>query len=520
MKKFIVCVLAMFLMFSSSFAVEGTNKTIKLNKVIFDEISEKGEVDYFNFYISKSGSVKVNFEFDIEGAYTVKLVDVANNKTIQNNSFKCDVNTSNGRSERSSNKMRLGNGNYQVQVSCSSFCDEGYELEIEYEEENSDRYEKESNNAAKTAMIIDYNKKVIGNLESTSDVDYYMVEIPHKGEIYTELEFNRNVAYNVEIYSEVNGSLKSLQSKKFEAKLNQSSDTYVESSDVLRIPAGNYYIKVNKSGSNYLDEDYAFLVKYSKNLYGNYESENNNDAKTANKISVNTEFIGNLSSKSDVDYYRVDVLNSNKLKVKMNVPANTSYTVTTYKEVNGELSKLKSETLTSKELAGIVMGAEQEISTGTYYFKIASKTYSNQDYTFLVETNNTYIYGKKTVILEINNPYMMVDGKSYAIDGNRGTAPKILNGRTMIPARALIEALGGTVYWNESVKGINIYLGQNNVYLTLDSALAYVNGETRWLDVAPTSINGRTMIPVKFVMDNLGGSVIWNATTGTVTITY
>jgi len=115
---------------------------------------------------------------------------------------------------------------------------------------------------------------------------------------------------------------------------------------------------------------------------------------------------------------------------------------------------------------------------------------------------------------------MLVNNQTYAIDGSRGTAPTILNSRTMLPARAIIEALGGNVTWIENSRGININLNGTNIYLTLDNALAYVNGVAKYLDVAPTSINGRTMIPVKFVMDNLGASVIWNGTTGTVTITY
>ena len=115
---------------------------------------------------------------------------------------------------------------------------------------------------------------------------------------------------------------------------------------------------------------------------------------------------------------------------------------------------------------------------------------------------------------------MQVNGVSYAVDGNRGTTPVIVNSRTLLPIRAVIEALGGGVTWNESARGIYITLGNKNIYLTLDNALAYVNGEAKYLDVAPTSINGRTMVPIKFVMDNLGASVIWNGTTGTVTITY
>lgn len=524
MKRFLVTVLTICLLFSVSLAVEGTNRTIKVNKLIDDEISEKGEVDYFNFSISEPGSLQIKFEFDIQGVYTVKLLNTDTNKTVQTNSFKLNVNTTSGRDEQVSNKLRVDEGDYQLQVSCGYFsnCDEEYEFEIIYDKEDSDRYEKEPNNDAKTAMLIDYNKNIIGNLESSSDSDYYMVEIPTNGELYTQLKFNNEAVYSVTVYSENNGSLKSLQTKKYEAKLSQNSNIYFDSSEKLRVPGGNYYFRINKGWGDFSNEDYTFCVRFSANRQGNYEEEDNNEPKKANEINTNVEYVGNLNSSSDVDYYRISMWDSNKFTIKMNIPEGAEYTVVTYKEVNGELSQVKSERFISKTLTQLISGAEQEVSYGNYYFKVSSRKYSNEDYTFLVEVNNFYNYNnnKTTIVLEINNPYMLVNNVSCPVDGNRGTAPIILNSRTMLPIKAVVEALGGSVIWNEGTRGIYITLGTQNVYLTLDSALAYVNGEEKWLDVAPTSINGRTMVPVKFVMDNLGGSVIWNATTGTVTITY
>lgn len=522
MKKVIVGIFSLVLVFSMSLAaVEGSNKTIKVNKVITDEIEQKGEVDYFSFYTSKPGSIQIQFDFDVSMEYTVKLIDEDENRTIQTTKFNSKVNTVSGRVEKTANKIRLDKGNYQVQVSCSGISDEEYELKVIYDEENSDKYEKESNNDAKTAMLIDYNTRVIGNLEYDRDVDYFMVEIPDNGEIYTELEFDRDAIYSVEMFYELNGSLKSLNYKKYEAKLNQNSDTYFDISERVRVPEGNYYFKISRYGNVFSNEDYEFLVRYNSNSYGNYEVEYNNEAKDATEIVSNTEFYGNLTSKGDVDFYTLSVWNANKLKVRMNVPNGAIYNVTIYKEVNGELSKISSDNFGSKTLSGLVTGKEQEVTAGNYYFKVVSKTYSNSDYSFLVETNNVYdYYNKTTIVLEINNPYMLVNNVTYPIDDNRGTAPVIVNSRTMLPIRAIIEKLGGNVTWVPNARGININLGNNNVYLTLDNALAYVNGQAKYLDVAPASINGRTMVPVKFVMDNLGGSVIWNATTGSVTITY
>jgi len=521
MKKIIVGIVSLILVFSVSFAaVEGTNKTIKVNKLVTDEINQKGEVDYFSFYTSKAGSLQIQFDFDVSAEYTVKLIDEDTNKTIQTTKFNSKVNTSSGRIEKTANKLRLEKGNYQIQVSSANVLDEEYEFKVIYEEEKSDRYEKEYNNDAKTAMLIDYNKSVIGNLESGSDVDFYMIEVPNNGEMYTQLKFNRDAAYNVEMLYEVNGSLKSLKATKFEAKLNQNSDIYSLSSEKVRIPEGNYYFKVSKAGDFYND-DYEFLVRYSANSYGNYELEFNDEAKNATEIIANTEFYGNLTSNRDVDFYTLNVWDANKFTVKMNVSEGAAYNVTTYKEVNGNLSQISSETFGGKNLSGLIIGKPKDITTGNYYFKINSRTYSNSDYSFVVETNNIYdYYNKTTIVLEINNPYMLVNNVTYPIDDNRGTAPIIMNSRTLLPIRAIIEKLGGTVNFMADSRSININLGNNNVYLTLDKTLAYVNGQAKYLDVAPTSINGRTMIPVKFVMDNLGGSVIWNATTGSVTITY
>lgn len=521
MKKIIVGVFSLVLLFSMSFAtVEGTNKTIKVNKLITDEIEEKGEVDYFSFYIKKSGSIQLEFDFDVTDDYTVKLINEDSNKEIQTTKFNSKVNTVSGRINKTSNKMRVDKGNYQVQVS-GNVSNEEYELKVIYVQENTDGYEKEPNNEAKTAMVIDYNRRVIGNLESAKDVDYFMVYIPNNGEVYTELEFNRDAVYNVEMFSEVNGTLKSLTSKKYEAKLNQNSSNYFDTSDRVRVSKGNYYFKISKGGNNFYNDDYEFLVRYSSNSYGNYELESNNDAKDATEINMNTEFYGNLNSKSDVDFYTFDVWNSNKLALKMNVPEGAAYNVTLYKEVDGELKKISSEDFGSKTLSGLVKGKELEVSSGNYYIKIVSKIYSNNDYSILVEANNVYDYfNKTTIVLEINNPYMLVNNVTYSIDENGVTAPIIVNGRTLLPIRAIIERLGGNVTWLPDSRGININLGNNNVYLTLDNTLAYVNGEAKYLDVAPTAINGRTMLPVKFVMDNLGGSVIWNSTTGSVTITY
>jgi len=519
MKKFLSMFLVSIFIFSLFQVAEatGTNRNIKVNSKITDEIEEKNEVDCFDFYLSKAGSVQIDFEFDVLGKYTVKLIDLDTEKTIQTTYFDSSVNTTSGRYEKSANKIRLNKGDYQIKVSVSSwnFSDEEYEFVVNYDAEYSDKYEKEPNNDAKNSMVIDYNQSIVGNLESSSDVDYYMVELPYPGVLYTELTFDVNAGYSVYIYEENNGNLKSIQSNSYKAKLSQNGDTYFDSSEKIRVPEGNYYFKISSGWSNFSNEDYTFRVRYTANSYGNYEEEYNDEARNANSIPTDVEYVGNMSSRSDKDYYVVDIWEDKDVTVEMNIPENGSYYVTTYKEVNGDLSKIKSEKFKNKDVVVGVAGEEQNLKYGRYYFLVTPWDYSNEDYTIKVSTKKTNI-----IILEINNPYMKVNGNSILIDGYRGTTPVILNGRTMLPAKAIIETLGGTVLWNEASKEVTLNLDDSTIKLTLNSEIAHVNGVVKYLDVPATSINGRTMIPVKFVMDNFGASVIWNGTTGAVTITY
>jgi len=132
---------------------------------------------------------------------------------------------------------------------------------------------------------------------------------------------------------------------------------------------------------------------------------------------------------------------------------------------------------------------------------------------------------KTTIILQIGNQNMSVNGTSQEIDPGRGTKPIIKNSRTLLPIRAIIEALGGSVEWNDTDKRVTIRLGKSIIKLQIGNAMAYANGSVVPIDstnpkVVPEIINSRTMIPLRFVAENLGASVNWNGVTQTITITY
>jgi len=118
-----------------------------------------------------------------------------------------------------------------------------------------------------------------------------------------------------------------------------------------------------------------------------------------------------------------------------------------------------------------------------------------------------------------------VDGKKVAIDPSGKVAPVIQNGRTLLPVRVLIETLGGTVGWDAMARKATVKMGNSMVQLWIGKSTATVNGKQVAIDAAdrnvvPVIIEGRTLLPLRFLSESLGLGVVWNAVARSVTLTY
>lgn len=135
------------------------------------------------------------------------------------------------------------------------------------------------------------------------------------------------------------------------------------------------------------------------------------------------------------------------------------------------------------------------------------------------------------VFAEIINLKLYYDGKNHnysagavniVVDGEEITGldmpPVILNERTLIPARAVFEAVGANVDWNGNARQVYVSDDENVVVLTIDNKTAYKNGNAINMDVAPKIINDRTMIPVRYAAEALDCEVGWDDISRTVTI--
>lgn len=128
---------------------------------------------------------------------------------------------------------------------------------------------------------------------------------------------------------------------------------------------------------------------------------------------------------------------------------------------------------------------------------------------------------KGLIELVIGNPMMKVNNISKEIDPGKSTAPVTISGRTFVPIRAIIEAMGGSLTWVGSEQKIVIVLNDKTIELWLNSKTAKINGISKETDVAPySSKTGRTMVPLRFVIENLSCNVLWDGPSSSITISY
>lgn len=111
-----------------------------------------------------------------------------------------------------------------------------------------------------------------------------------------------------------------------------------------------------------------------------------------------------------------------------------------------------------------------------------------------------------------------VDGVDVDYEKYDSVLPQIKNGTTLVPVRAVTEAFDAAVTWNGEDRTVTVKSGDNEIVLKIDSAKAIVNGEEKELTAAPEIVEGRTIVPVRFIAQALGMDVEWDDASRTIII--
>lgn len=97
--------------------------------------------------------------------------------------------------------------------------------------------------------------------------------------------------------------------------------------------------------------------------------------------------------------------------------------------------------------------------------------------------------------------------------------PMMVNGRIMVPIRDIFMYLGAQMSWNQRERTVTARVGENFIWLPINSHRARVNDIPVMLDQPAKVIAGRTMVPLRFVSESLGADVDWLAAERLVDIT-
>lgn len=119
------------------------------------------------------------------------------------------------------------------------------------------------------------------------------------------------------------------------------------------------------------------------------------------------------------------------------------------------------------------------------------------------------------IILTIDSTAALISGKTEYND----VAPIIENSRTMLPARFVAEKLGASVVWDDINQKVTIANGKAVIEIFIGSSTARVNGEEKALDTPAFIRDSRTYTPVRFICEELGADVEWDADNRQVIIT-
>ena len=113
--------------------------------------------------------------------------------------------------------------------------------------------------------------------------------------------------------------------------------------------------------------------------------------------------------------------------------------------------------------------------------------------------------------MKLGNQNAIVNGKVTQIDPeNAAVRPITKDSRTLLPVRFIAESLGAEVDWDASTQTVVLELENDIIKLVIGSDKMDVNGEEIELDVQAQTINSRTMLPLRSLVEAIGKEVFWD----------
>lgn len=353
-----------------------------------------------------------------------------------------------------------------------------------------------SNNSIKNASAVYVGSSYAGFIAMNDDADYYTFTLPSEGQLTLNVTSEAEQLHT-KIYDETGRELwsdspKGATSQGFSVQNN------------LYLNKGNYFLSVTKAMG---EGQYSFGISLAgaNESFSEAQSGNNNKTDAACPIVKNQKYIGFFSLNDDMDIYRIPI---NDPSLSFTVVSDIHQMQLTIYNQNGK--ELTNHNITAEKYSGKVNFTKDITVPAGACFMAMKRISGYGAFTFSFSDGS---YVKEPPVPQ---PVICV---SVGEKGVSFDQPPILdNGRTLVPLRAIFEALGASVQWNGASQTVTSVKGSTEISLQIGSTAMHVNGTVKTLDVPAKIINGRTLVPVRAVSEAFGCKVGWNQSTQTVTI--
>ncbi|MBA2937886.1 hypothetical protein HZF08_06175 [Paenibacillus sp. CGMCC 1.16610] len=170
------------------------------------------------------------------------------------------------------------------------------------------------------------------------------------------------------------------------------------------------------------------------------------------------------------------------------------------------LTRIKKIAASGTEFKSMAIKADHTLwSWGNGYVGDGTKWY---------RTVPVWIKSYDSEVLQEDQIMVNLDNKELEFD----QPPTIVKGHTMVPLRKIFEELGADIQWDKDTLTATATKGQTIIKLTVGSNVAYINGVSTILDSEPLIIEGRTLVPARFIVESFGAKVSWEENSKTVFI--
>ena len=363
------------------------------------------------------------------------------------------------------------------------------------------QFDKEGTYSVK--VILDNGRSAVVTWEVKKFVAPVELKLVYKQEA---VELNGTAELDSLVYVDANGVEKYAKDAKLAANgyavrefWPEAEAVYEDDELLYTIPQGTVQVKADEK---YIGSEInVTAVSERYNLVANATIKVTADAaelafadKTAevnvnNKIDVQVvDAEGNKVAPTNVSKYEI-------YYVVLDKPADAKVTATTSSDSDFASKGVFTMALTSNKVGNVTVQAVAKLTTNTGVVKYYTGTQI-----FAVGTEGV----GDVVVMSIGSNEIVINDAKATIDA----APIVENNRTFVPFRALAEAFGATVAYDEATQAVTAELNGVTVVMTIGSAEYTVNGEAKTADVAPFINGSRTMVPVRFAAEAFGIKVI------------